>query len=361
MAYDKKKTFIGILLSVLLALISAFVLPLYLLPYGFVWLIALSLIRIAFGRTPAYIGSVLMGAASTLLLGPLGGIAVALGASLCLFAVDHGMRQKGKLTEAVLYAFFALLFCAFCLVGYMEINHGGVIGFMMDTLKQSIDIAPQAAQDVIDSMEELYGFEIELDTLLYTMQEQLRLELPAQVVLYCLFGAFFSVLFSLKLARKLGMAEYFLKDEDILRWALPKGTGRCIAGSSLLCFACVYLFDIAQLQSAAYTLWQLFYGLFALQGMIALSFTMRMRGTNPAWRVIVPGLLFLILRPVLVFFGLFDRFSPIRKHFSFSMLNKDGTMKTMDVNDIEDIFRKTLEKEREELEKQQEDEENKDE
>lgn len=323
MSESTKNTVYGLLTVTAMAIVSAFILPLYLLPAGYVWLIALGLVRVRFGRVPAYAGAVMLGFSAYLFLGGAGALFAGTTAVISVAALDVALRPQGRLTQGVLYVFFAMLVCVLGGALYVFLAYGDVVSAIMAVVNESLAQAGDITQAYIDSLNELYQVNVTQQELLSSMEDQLRLSLPSYVILYSIYGASFTVLFSLKFARRTGRGDDFMTGADLLRWSLPKYTGRTLAGAALVCYLIASM-GLYALQSAAYTIWQLLYALFVLQGILALSFSMRMRGVKPVWRYVLITLLFLIFKPALFVFGVFDRFSPIRRKLSLSVMGKDG-------------------------------------
>lgn len=314
-----KDTLIGTLLAGALALVTFLVLPLYLMPLGFLWIVALAALYMRYGTLPAVVACLLMGLAAVPYLGTAGFIGVAAVTGLALTALSLSLRPNTKAVQSVLYLFFELLAVVIVLIVVVSRLYGDVPGLITDYFRQAFDSLPEFWEAYSQSLG--LPADYTLDSMLFELRESLGYLLPSGITGYCLNGAVFAVLTAHAIADARRPGERFARRFDIARWWLPKYTGWLLLGATGVCYI-IYIAGVDRLAAAYNTFWQILYGLYILQGMAHLTFLMRRRGKKGAVIALAVSALFLLLKPALFALGVIDRINPVRRGLSREMIDR---------------------------------------
>jgi hypothetical protein len=327
-----KRSLLGILAAVGLAAVSLLIFPLYVTPFGFIWLVSLLCIRTRFGAMPAFLGAALLGGVFWFLLGPGAGIFALCAALLPLLAAVIAMRPGAKAEQAVISVFCALCAVAFGAIIIIQSQSGDFVSLIMETVRGLFEQVNVVSPGFWDNYFASMGIEITIHDLLYEMELIIRQQFIGQILSYSVLGAALGVMAARKAAARRGEADRFGAPFDVYKWSLPKYTGRTLILSAVFLYFLSPSVQAANLISAAYAVWMMAYSLFILQGMVHMAFSMKMRGSRPGWRYALIGLLFLVFRPALFIAGLMDRMVPVRLRSNLAELIRKGK--------IDELFKK---------------------
>ncbi len=332
MPQSVKRNLLGILAAAGLAAVSLLVFPLYVTPFGFVWLVALLCIRTRFGAAPAFLGAALLGGVFWFLLGPGFGVFALCAALIPLLAAVVNMRPGVKAELAVISVFCALSAVAFGAIIIVQAQSGDFVSLIMEAISGLLEQVNVISPGFWDNYFASMGIEITIYDLIYEMELIIRQQFIGQILSYAVLGSALGVMAARKAAARKGEAERFGAPFDVYRWSLPKYTGRTLILSAVMLYFFSPYVQAANLISAAFAVWMLAYSLFILQGMVHMAFSMKMQGARPGWRYVLIGLLFFVFRPALFIAGLMDRIVPVRLRSNLAEMIKKGR--------IEDFFKR---------------------
>lgn len=339
---------IGILSALGLGLASLIFLPAFVTPVGHIWLACLCRIGVRRGFFSAYLGAALMTGAAFLLFGGSGAFLVGVVTFGALLVMTYLLRPKFNFTTQLLMGSAGLMGIILCAIVIFQQHFGSVIELIVGFMHDAMTLTPEMQKTFELSLTQLYGEGFTLDTWLYLLEESLRINLPGDVLAYCVFGAGFAVFVARKTAAKLGCPEFAGAKEDLSRWAMPRYSARTLGGAALLVYI-LSMTSMDHLAPAAGALTSLFEALFAIHGACMLSFIMRFRGAKPGWRTTLCAALLIFLPFALAMTAVFERMFPsprtMGKNGKIMVIQnrKDGkTMQELDDEELPEFFKELM-------------------
>ncbi len=302
----------GIGAMLLCALVTFLFCPLFVTPTGFVWILALAVMTARLPRWYSWAAGLAMAAIVFLLYGTGIGAMALLMVACALIGLHFALKPGTPAMQAGLTLFGALTAGIVACFVILRVFFGGIETIIEQVFTQLNEAMPEFMDEYLTMLGDMTGTKLALADIILVLQQEISITLPGDALTYCLYGAAFSVALGNGLASLKGSAIPGTEGYDLPHWMLPRFTGRGLALCALACYL-LSLLGIPNLQVAANCFYALLAAAFTLQGMAYIAFIQKVKGSGLAWRITLPCLLFVFVRPVLMIFGVFDRLTPVRK------------------------------------------------